>query len=134
MSNRASVLHTSTQTTSQNICKPYCTHIHVHTWSNTQMHNPTLRPKKSNVQKKKILLLFLLRLYMKLNKILMKVFEGCLFILLDDIVKYGNAIFTSLVSQIWLKRVCLKAQRQLIGVNEIFHVIKISIQIKADQL
>lgn len=37
---------TRTQTTSQYICKPYCTHIHVHTWSNAQMHNHTLWAKK----------------------------------------------------------------------------------------
>lgn len=91
-------------------------------------------PKKVMCKKNIYTFVIFIETPMKLNKVLMKVFEGCLFILLDDIVKYGNAIFTSLVSQIWLKRVCLKAQRQLIGVNEIFHVIKISIQIKADQL
>ncbi len=83
------------------------------------------------------------------NEALMKVFEECQFIswAWNDTVEYDSVLCTSLVSQIWLRRVCLKAPRQLIGLidwlNRLKVLVRISgyishkqrvIQIKADQI
>lgn len=90
-----------------------------------------------------------LEFFIDSNGALMKVFEECQFIswACNDTVEYDSVLCTSLVSQIWLRRVCLKAQRQLIGLidwlNRLRGLVRISgyishkqmgIQIKADQI
>lgn len=134
---------TRTQTTSQYISKTYCTHIHVHTWSNAQHY---IMANK----------MFMCKYYEQIwnffidsNGALMNVVEECQFIswACNDTVEYDSVLCTSLVSQIWLRRVCLKAQRQLIGLtdwlNKLRGLVRISgyishkqmgIQIKADQI